>query len=395
MKRSLQVYIVLLSLVGSISVASAGGQLVCGDKTMDLPEILRTGKTNWIPALTLFEAMGCIAAWNERSDKLLFTCEQKNGSIAPDFNRVLINGQLLPLDPAPRFVGGIFCVPESFISNVLFQAASTHCELNHISPVVPDTVVLHPTSALALRKIVIDPGHGGYDQGAPGPEGQKEKDIVLTVSLILRDMLEQNGIEVIMTRDADYYVTLADRTRIANASNADLYLAVHANGSYSKSSTGFETFFLSSEASDAQTAKLAQMENDAFATYDGDQNASNTSDLSAIISDMVRVENLKDSEMLAATIQKHLPEAMPLPNRGVKQAPFYVLMGSHIPAVLVEIGFMSNPEEAKKLSDMYIQQKIAYALTKAILSYDSVLEMKKTTSKSGLKSQPKAGAKIK
>ncbi|MCB1154975.1 N-acetylmuramoyl-L-alanine amidase, partial [bacterium] len=202
-------------------------------------------------------------------------------------------------------------------------------------------------------------------------------DINLAIGLKLRDRLVRDmGIEVIMTREGDYFIPLGGRTTIGNRSDADLFMSIHANGATRRSATGLETYFLSMEATDKQAARLAAEENKS-AQYDTEGlfagGVENEDDLKTILRDMISSENMKASEQLAASVQKRMVETLNLPNRGVKQAPFFVLVGSKAPAILVETGFVSNPDEARVLASESVQEQIADALYEAILYYDETL----------------------
>ena len=175
-----------------------------------------------------------------------------------------------------------------------------------------------------IKKIVIDAGHGGSDPGAIGPTGLQEKDVALNVSLKLRDILRNNGLSVVMTRTTDIYLTLQERTKISNASGADFFLSVHANSFTSPTSNGTETYSYSSTGMGAEVAKL---------------------------------------------IQTHLINAINLTNRGFKTANYYVLKYNNLPSALVELAFISNPEEESLLAQDAFQNKCAKAIADAILSY--------------------------
>ena len=219
-----------------------------------------------------------------------------------------------------------------------------------------------------VRVVVVDPGHGGRDPGAVGPRGVLEKNLVLAVSLKLKEKLDRKGFEVILTRDKDVFIPLSERAEIANKAKADVFLSVHANGSR-RGGWGFETYFLSATASDDEARRTALFEN-GLITFDkideGELPAEVNSDLEAILLDMAQTEYIRESESLAVIIQDQLDTILNTPNRGVKQAPFYVLMGAAMPAALVEIGFVSSRKEAKLLVEPEMQDRIAKTLAKSV-----------------------------
>lgn len=223
--------------------------------------------------------------------------------------------------------------------------------------------------------IVIDPGHGGKEQGAVGPTGIKEKDICLAIAKELEKLINESGLRAILTRSRDCNISLEERTAIANRYQADLFISIHANASPRPSTRGIETYFLSLEASDDEARMVAVLENKAFG-FEG-KAIEELGDLEFILWDMAQTEYLEESSQLAELIQVYLVQFLNSEDRGVKQAPFYVLMGVAMPAVLVEVGFISNPLEGERLSSGYIQEKTARALLKGILSFQRLLRAKR------------------
>ncbi len=220
-----------------------------------------------------------------------------------------------------------------------------------------------------VKVVVIDPGHGGEDHGATGPSGLKEKDITLSVAKALRNALEVRfDVRAILTREDDRYITLEERTEIANRARADIFISIHANAAYKKAASGVETFFLSFEASDNEARKLAALENNVV-KLDTKDGGTVRSDLESILWDLVQTESHHESSRLAELVHNSLVEATGGENRGVKQAPFIVLVGATMPAVLVEVGFVSNPQEERKLADPLMQKRIAKAITEGIVAF--------------------------
>lgn len=211
--------------------------------------------------------------------------------------------------------------------------------------------------------VVIDPGHGGEEEGAIGPSGVKEKNVVFSVAKKLKNLIEQRaGLEVFLTRDGDIGKSLDERVSIANNMKADLFLSIHTNASVRKNAKGAETYFLSLDATDEDARRVSQIENLG-------EGLEENSDLKLILWDMAQSAYLKQSSVLAESIQSELNSLLGTKDRGVKQAPFKVLMGVTSPAVLVEIGFITNPEEEKKLKAESFQENIAEAIYRGILRY--------------------------
>jgi N-acetylmuramoyl-L-alanine amidase len=225
------------------------------------------------------------------------------------------------------------------------------------------------TRALGLKigRIVIDPGHGGHDTGTIGPTGLMEKDLCLDVALRLGRLIERSlpSAEIVYTRQDDRYVGLEQRTAIANDARADLFISIHANSSDDVRVSGIETYYLNFNAS-AQAMEVAAREN---ATAQ-----SSVHDLQDLVTKIARNEKVEESRDLAADIQESLASSMqigkrPERNRGVRKAPFAVLVGADMPSVLAEIAFMSNPADEQWLKKPENRQHAADGLYHGIERY--------------------------
>lgn len=219
---------------------------------------------------------------------------------------------------------------------------------------------------LKLQRIALDPGHGGHDQGTVGPRGLVEKDLVLDIAQRLGRLLEQEiGCEVVYTRTDDSYVPLEARTALANEKKADLFISLHANSSRAPSISGVETFYLNfTNSRDAMD--VAAREN---ASSD-----KNISELQSLLQKIARQEKIDESRELAKRVQASLHSLSAQynrgsRNRGVKEAPFIVLIGAQMPSVLVEIGFLSNFREENLLKRPEHRQRVAEALLRGISRY--------------------------
>jgi N-acetylmuramoyl-L-alanine amidase len=233
---------------------------------------------------------------------------------------------------------------------------------------LPPQAPQRPQEVPGIRTIVIDPGHGGREVGAVGPNGLMEKDVTLAISRKLASALATKlGARVVMTRDDDSVVSLDQRTSLANQYKADLFLSVHLNAAAVKDAKGTETYFLSLEASDELAKKAADAENASTVPNP-------TADLNLILWDLAQQAYLDESSRFASTIQEELSSATAVANRGVKQAPFKVLVGATMPAALVELGFVSNAEEEAKLQTEEFQNAMVEALTRAVQRYKTDYE---------------------
>ncbi len=220
-----------------------------------------------------------------------------------------------------------------------------------------------PAAESAVRTIVLDPGHGGAETGALGPGGTLEKDVALAIARRARaDLVNARGLSVFLTRDRDVEMSLDERTAIANNYKADLFVSIHANASRARGARGSEVYFLAYQASDDEARRIAQAEGSAEPLG----HAAAGSDLALILWDMAQAEHLEESSALASDLQEELAVVTGSEDRGVKQAPFRVLVGATMPAVLVEVAFISNPEEEKLLASEAYQSKVAAALARGI-----------------------------
>ncbi len=226
---------------------------------------------------------------------------------------------------------------------------------------------VEPSGPNRFDTVVIDAGHGGDDVGARGAEGLLEKDLVLDIAHRLAERFAGNGLRVVLTRRDDTFVSLEERTSIANDARADLFISIHANATHDTKVRGIETFFLSLAASDDHARQVARRENQAFRI--GDTPAKRSDDaLVAIIGDLIANEHMEESNEFARLAQLELAGG-PQVARGVKQAPFVVLEGVQMPAALVEIGFLTNRLDEQLLRDGGERDRIVAALVRAALEF--------------------------
>ena len=251
------------------------------------------------------------------------------------------------------------------------KTASGKQEVATVAPVIPSPNLhgdwsLTRTLGLKIGRVVIDPGHGGKDTGSIGPAGLREKDLVLEVALRLKTLLEGRlGTDVILTRSKDEFKPLEERTAIANQQNADLFVSVHANATRNPKVSGAETFFLNF-ASSADEREVATRENA--------NSQKNIHDLENLLRQIALGDYNAESRDLAQVVQNSLASAMKrdrrtFRNRGVKKAPFIVLIGSNMPSILTEVGFISNPSEEAYLKTEAARDQVAEALYQGIAAY--------------------------
>jgi N-acetylmuramoyl-L-alanine amidase len=218
---------------------------------------------------------------------------------------------------------------------------------------------------LKTRKVVVDAGHGGRDTGAIGPHGVREKNLTLAIARRAAARLKGLGFEVVMTRQSDVFVSLDERTRIANEARADLFVSIHCNAARRRKLEGVETWTLN-VGSDRYAARLAAFEN-----AEADRSVS---DLRLILADLATKANASDARDLAQSVQSSMVQILRsrvgrVRDHGVKQALFYVLLGTRMPSILVETGFISNPKEEARLRSTKFQDGTAEAIARGVKDY--------------------------
>jgi N-acetylmuramoyl-L-alanine amidase len=226
-----------------------------------------------------------------------------------------------------------------------------------------------------VARIVLDPGHGGIDPGALGRRGTREKNLNLDIARRLKKKLEALGLQVVMTRDSDCAVALAERARLANASKADLFISVHTNWAPNRAACGFETYFLSEAKTDWERA-VAARENAALEFDLPDSSAGAADQLGLILADLAQNEYLTESSELAARVHEAVLPAARVKDRGVRQANFYVLRNNYMPAVLVECGFLSNRAEEKLLRTGEQRERFASGIAAGVEAFVQAYELR-------------------
>ncbi|MDI6785477.1 MAG: N-acetylmuramoyl-L-alanine amidase [bacterium] len=225
-----------------------------------------------------------------------------------------------------------------------------------------------------IKTIVIDPGHGGKDPGAIGPTGVKEKDITLDIAKRLKKLIEtKTDIRVILTRYFDEFVTLKKRSDIANMNKADLFISIHVNASFSRIAGGFETYYLSAQASDDMARAVSVLENGVI-ELEKDKGEKDYDYTELILADMAQNQFIEESIELAGILQRIVfmrlrIRRLKIKSRGIKSAFFYVLKGVTMPSILIEVAFISNPKEERKIKQDYFKSITSKCICDAILEY--------------------------
>lgn len=233
---------------------------------------------------------------------------------------------------------------------------------------------------LGIRKIVIDPGHGGKDPGAIGHGKTMEKDVNLEIARALKVKLEKNfNYQVILTRETDIYLQLEERTAIANMENADLFVSIHANANRNRRAEGIETYVMNARASDRFAAEVAARENAVTSNSQGEFG----SILESILIDMTKTNKVNESSRLASSVQTNLRSYMSkrytgIKDLGVKRGPFYVLIGANMPSILIETGFITNKKEEQRLRNNKYLDSLSNAIALGIDNYAQIIKTAST-----------------
>ncbi len=303
------------------------------------------------------------------------------------FELVALGDRFLP--PPPRRIDDPFLRAVEFAPGSIELVVAPDVEAEHYRLRAPDRIVFDlfrarrspavaaapPTAAPlpGIRTVVIDPGHGGGESGAIGGSGTMEKELTLLLSRALAERLAAElGVRVALTRTDDVDLGLDERSAFANQNRADLFLSIHLNSTARGDARGAESYFLSLQASDERAADAAALENvvgERPATPGSDE-----FDLQLLLWDLAQSRHLASSQRLATLIQEELNRQLELPDRGVKQAPFRVLMGAAMPAVLVELGFLSSPAEEQRLRDPAYRAELVTTLVRAVSRFKAEYE---------------------
>ncbi|MCK4802357.1 N-acetylmuramoyl-L-alanine amidase, partial [bacterium] len=281
------------------------------------------------------------------------------------FGEVL--GGQVSWDYASKTLSTVEKLPGALVKEEVEEVPPPEPEIT--APVAPVTEAKRPR----IRTIVIDPGHGGKDPGAIGRRGTKEKDVVLKIAHKLAKDLHKNlKTRVILTRYHDIFLPLAERTAIANREKADLFISIHCNASLKSRTKGFEIYFLSDKASDEEAQAVANMENAVMAL---EERTEERNELSSILWSLAMNEFMNESSEICSLISSEVDNHIRgMDNRGVKQAGFTVLRGAKMPAILVEVGFISNRSEERKLKSSKFQKNLVESVCVGVEKYKEWVE---------------------
>lgn len=271
---------------------------------------------------------------------------------------VLIGQQKVALSAPLRRQNSTIFVPPDFESKVIGPFGAVRSRIGFTGEL----------AHLKIHTIMIDPGHGGRDPGTKGRTGLKEKEVNLDISKRLKDLLQEAGLNVIMTRESDIYLTLPERTQMASQSNADLFVSIHANFMPARTTQGVELYYVRTTSKGDLDEWQRQMNERMFVQH---LNANPSRVLQGIVADMMYQSKVAESGKLAMRLAHDLSDDLGVPNRGARHCRYFVVRNTLIPAVLVEVGFLSNRQEEKKLNSSAYRQKLAESMARSILVYAS------------------------
>ena len=319
---------------------------------------------------------------NEKTEKIVFYLDNKKIKITNGITFLLIDDNIYQLSSkVVRQNNEYFVHIDSFI-NIVNSSLQNLSIISNSSEIIISSTA--KTNNVAIKNIdieknkwkfstiIIDPGHGGKDPGAVGYRGTLEKDIALDVAKRLEKKISKNmKVKTVLTRDEDIFLKLGERTRIANENNGSLFISIHANAATDRRASGFETFLIGPNKNEA-AVRVAARENSVLELEGVAGKKLTNEDL--IQATIAQSAFASKSEKFAALVQEEIGKRVQGKNRGVKQAGFYVLMGASMPNVLVELGFISNLAEEKKLRSSQYREVLATAIFRALEKYEKTLD---------------------
>jgi N-acetylmuramoyl-L-alanine amidase len=372
----------LIYLFVSISLAATNDtiKLVKNSKLLNKIDTIENNK--FFSINDFLSSTGSEPYINEKTEKIVFYLDNKKIKITNGITFLLIDDNIYQLSSkVVRQNNEYFVHIDSFINIVNSSLQNLSIMSNSSEMIISSTA---KTKNVAIKNIdieknkwkfstiIIDPGHGGKDPGAVGYRGTLEKDIALDVAKRLEKKISKNmKVKTVLTRDEDIFLKLGERTRIANENNGSLFISIHANAATDRRASGFETFLIGPNKNEA-AVRVAARENSVLELEGVAGKKLTNEDL--IQATIAQSAFASKSEKFAALVQEEIGKRVQGKNRGVKQAGFYVLMGASMPNVLVELGFISNLAEEKKLRSSQYREVLATAIFRALEKYEKTLD---------------------
>ena len=318
---------------------------------------------------------------SEKTEKIVFYIDNKKIKLTNGITFLLIDENIYQLSSKVIRQNNEYFVPTDSFLNIINSSVKSSSIIFNESKILisvkpnennkPAKNIVAEKNKWRFSTIIIDPGHGGKDPGAVGYRGTLEKDIALDVAKRLEKKITKNmKIKTVLTRDEDIFLKLGERTKIANENNGSLFISIHANAATDRRASGFETFLIGPNKNEA-AVRVAAREN-AVLELEGFSGKQLTNE-DLIKATIAQSAFASKSEQFAALVQEEIGKRVQGKNRGVKQAGFYVLMGASMPNVLVELGFISNLAEEKKLRSSQYREVLATAIFRAVEKYEKTL----------------------
>ena len=380
LKTNFQIFIIILLFSQLFAISESKMKVFKND--------LLLGEISTIQNNKLFSVNDLIAITdsrnfvNEKTQKVIFYINGKKIKVTNQVTFIEIEDNLFQLSSKVMNLNNDYYIPiESFFS--ILQNLSKPSSLKYKNDEIRFTSNFEDQKMIKtvdlsnekekweFKTIIIDAGHGGKDPGAVGYRGTKEKDIALDVAKRLEKKISRNmNVKVIMTRDEDVFLRLSERTKIANDNKGSLFISIHTNAAEDRRASGFETFLIGLNKNE-YAAKVAARENAVLELEGSAKKDLSGEDL--IQATMAQASFAAYSETFADLVQKEIKKRVQSKDRGVKQAGFVVLAGASMPNVLVELGFISNPSEEKKLRSPQYRDQLATAIYRAVEQYQKTL----------------------
>ncbi len=348
--------LILLSI--GISGCATTGKTTIGHKKFAY-SALTIDKKRYIPLSNICANYDLALEWDGFSRVITVKNQKMDIRMFPGSSLILYNELVRDLSYCVRIHDWAVIVPEVF--------ASLFIEKERAIP-SPEK----KKSVFAINKIIIDPGHGGKDPGAVAND-LLEKDVNLDIAKRLKSALAKYNIEAVLTRDSDIFHELQKRSDIANESGADFFISIHSNASVSNQARGFEAYYLSANYDDFSRA--VEMRENAAIKFEENSGSNYSSAINETLWDMILSENRVESLAMAKSVSGELKKFLKLKTRHCRGAMFHVLKGAHMPAVLLEVGYLTNSSEAAQLKNSYYRQMVAEAVASGIVSYKKDFEL--------------------
>ncbi len=323
----------------------------------------KIGSVEYIPIMSLCDLLKMNYEWDALTKKHILYKSGSYLSFKTGDCYISINGNVRVLANPPQLVKGNLMLPRELAELQWWKKKENLWK---------EIKVFYPGSAFVIDKVVIDAGHGGKDFGAVGAYGLQEKKVALEIARKLREKLQAMGIQTVMTRESDVFLTLPERAWVANNSGADLFVSIHANSAPDHDVSGTEIYYISESVDDLERA--SQMVVEYGSTMDLNPDLPNKRSSDPTLWDIINTENRQESIELARAVNSSLKRYHSINNRGIKGAGFFVLKWTDKPGVLVETGFLTNRREAKQLADPTYQDHLAGLISEGIMAYKAEYE---------------------